>query len=247
MKSLMLPTGLQVLFNKEEIKAPLPAVIYFSLSKEASLSIDPFNQLTLCFDDCPIRVVSFSLPFHSDLKSFNEAIPIWADLLHKGDNFLTSFFHNVSLSIDELIRNEIIHSNLIAVAGLSRGAFIACHVAKLRPYINLILGFAPLTYLCYAKEFEGKSYDTSLDLESIIDSLVGKKLRFYIGNQDKRTGVEKCFQFINKLSNAHIRPRHSVANVELIIHHSHGHLGHGTLKPTFECGARWIKQNLIIS
>jgi esterase FrsA len=47
----------------------------------------------------------------------------------------------------------VIQKDKLAVMGLSRGVFIACHVAAAIPAVSTILGFAPLTNLCAIKEF----------------------------------------------------------------------------------------------
>jgi hypothetical protein len=243
MKTINLDSGLVAACNFEDLTAPLPTVFYFTLSKEASLSIDPFNQFTNYLSLYGIRVISFDLPFHTDLNSFHKAIDQWSEHLLNGHDILTPFFEKVSQSIDELIEKKLIDKEYLAVAGLSRGAFVACHIAAINPHISTILGFAPLTCLGYIKEFHNTSFN-SLDLTSIIPKLIGKQLRFYIGNQDLRVGTEKCFEFVFDLAKANREAKIRPNEVELFIELSQGHQGHGTLPPTFEKGALWL-QNII--
>lgn len=245
MKTLNLDTGLTVAYNFEEILIPLPTVFYFTLSKEASLNLDPFNQFTNYLKPFQVRVISFDLPFHSTIESFHKAIEEWNLNFEKGIDILTPFFQKVSLSIDELIKKKIVDPDLISVAGLSRGAFIACHVAAINSNIHTVLGFAPLSALSYIKEFKESKFEL-LDLIHITSKLIGKNLRFYIGNQDIRVGTQKCFEFIHRLAQANQEARIRPINVELIIQASHGHQGHGTLPPVFEDGAIWLKNKLII-
>jgi hypothetical protein len=246
MKTIDLKCGLTAAYNREEILDALPTVFYFTLSKEASLTIDPFNQFTAFFQEKNIRVVSFDLPYHSSIETFHTAIEKWCAHFKQGQDILTPYFEKVISAIDELILKGIVDKDNISIAGLSRGAFVACHIASRHPLINKIVGFAPLTTLAKVKEFKDVPYNKNLDLINIASSLIGKELRFYIGNTDTRVGVESCFEFINALSfenhEAKIRP----IKVELIIQASHGHLGHGTLAPTFENGALWIQKKIKI-
>ena len=246
MKTIELKCGLIAAYNHEEILDALPTVFYFTLSKEASLTIDPFNQFTLFFQGKNIRIVSFDLPYHSSIETFHTAIEKWSHHFKQGQDILTPFFEKIVDAIEELIIKGIVDKDNISVAGLSRGALVACHIASRHPLINTIVGFAPLTNFSKVKEFKDTPYNKQLDLINITTSLIGKELRFYIGNRDTRVSVESCFEFINTLSienhEAKIRP----IKVELIIQASQGHLGHGTLTPTFENGALWIQKKIKI-
>lgn len=81
-------------------------------------------------------------------------------------------------------------------------------------------------------------------LKSLIPHLIGKKLRFYIGNHDTRVGTANCFQFIEALAEASFQNRISSSDVELIIGPSIGHQGHGTSKEIFTKGADWMAEKL---
>lgn len=231
--------------NSKNLEGPLPALFYFTLSKEASLSIDPYNQLVQSLPQKGLRVFSYDLPYHTIPSSFPQAIAKWAEHFARGEDILTPFFKEVSTDIDDLIHQGIVDSKHVAVAGLSRGAFVACHVAALNRHVKTILGFAPLTQLSKIKEFAGLNC-TSLDLSHIAPKLVGKKLRFYIGNRDTRVGTDRCFSFIEELALAHEQHGLRSFEVELIIQASHGHMGHGTLRDTFESGALWLQKKLEI-
>jgi hypothetical protein len=99
----------------------------------------------------------------------------------------------------------------------------------------------------FAKEFqEIKDNPAALavNMENLIPSLLDRKLRFYIGNCDQRTGTRHCFDFIEKLSFAMFDARNRSPSVELIISPSVGFQGHGTPKHIFHQGAQWLAEQL---
>lgn len=228
-------------------QGPMPVLFYFALSASASLEVDPFSQLVQFSDLSHLRIFSCSLPGHTNHpSSFEPAIASWAKHLISGDNILLDFINNVSLGVNALIEEGFIDTEKMAVAGLSRGALFATHLAAKNPLINTILGFAPLTKLESVEEFVDlpkEIYDT-LDLRSLSSQLINKKVRFYIGNRDTRVSTLSCFEFINELVDANFQNNAKSPPVELIISPSCGRYGHGTPPHIFKEGASWIKTEL---
>lgn len=229
---------------------PLPALFYFSLSAEESLCLDPYNQPVAFLSDYPLRIFSLDLPGHGKELRAIEAMKVWAHEIAQGHNFVSPFVAQVELAVNELVQREVIDSEKLGVAGLSRGGFIAAHVAAQIPLFRSILGFAPLTKLSYAKEFEQlqeQPLANSLNLDLLIPSLIGHPVRFYIGNRDTRVGTAHCFQFIESLADASFQARIRPPQVELIISPSIGLHGHGTSPPIFIEGAKWMLTQLGIA
>lgn len=223
---------------------PLPALIYFALSAEETLSLDPYSQPVKILHGKPIRIFSFTIPCHGHLFSNTHAMQAWANELKANQNFLNSFIKECSIVIDKLIHENIIDKHFLSVAGLSRGAFIATHLAAENRHISTVLGFAPLTTLEFLEEFKDTPNCNIYNLSNLYPKLLHKRLRFYIGNRDVRVGTEKCFEFINGLTNfAHAHGVRS-PQAELIISPSVGHKGHGTLPPVFQDGINWISPRL---
>jgi hypothetical protein len=222
---------------------PLPTVFYFSLSAEESLSLDPFNQPVTYLSQFPLRIFSITLPGHEDNLPAKEALNKWACAIENGHNIIGDFIHKTQEIVD-FLRKEKALNNKLAVAGLSRGAFIATHVAAQIPLFKTVLGFAPLTELDRAKEFESikdNSLVTSLRLHQLIPKLTSCSLRFYIGNLDTRVSTRACFDFIEALAQTSTSRS---PPVELIISPSIGKDGHGTSEAIFHQGAHWIAQQL---
>lgn len=222
-------------------EGPLPAVLYFALSAKESLHLDPFNQPARFLTSYPLRVFSFTLPGHHLPPT--EALHHWALEIGKGHDVISEFCNHVLETIEDLIAKNIIIEGKLAAAGLSRGGFIACHLAAKTRLISTILGFAPLTQLDFAKEFEGMDV-SSFNLSHLTTKLSDRTLRFYIGNRDIRVGTANCFHFISDLTEAAYHKKIRSSPIELIIGPSIGHQGHGTPPHVFKDGADWLAGKL---
>lgn len=226
---------------------PLATFFYFALSGRDSLTLDPFNQPVTFLGDAPIRCISFSLPFHGGELSNTEAINKWGSELLKANDFLDPFLSEAHQNIVDLIEAGYVDPDRIAIGGLSRGGFIATHLAAREQRIKTILGFAPLTQLGWMHEWrhqEDASLAKSYDLLHLIEKLAGRELRFYIGNRDLRVGTGACYEFIERLADYSYSNGYRSPPVELVITPSVGHKGHGTLPHTFKEGAEWLKSKL---
>lgn len=226
----------------------LPSLFYFALSGRESLLLDPFNQPTAFLGDAAIRRFSFTLPFHGGELTNSRAVERWGEELLRGRDVLTPFLYEAIATIDQLIEEGYVDSRKIAAAGLSRGGFIATHLAAKDPRIGTILGFAPMTEVGRMHEWrseEEAAFAKSFDLVNSAGALVGRALRYYIGNRDIRVGTAACFQFIERVAEESYRSGIRSPPVELIITPSVGHKGHGTLPHTFRAGADWIKERLL--
>ncbi|MCB1180831.1 MAG: prolyl oligopeptidase family serine peptidase [Chlamydiia bacterium] len=227
---------------------PLPAFFYFSLSAEESLKLAPFNAPVLHLQEDPLRVFSFTIPGHGEGFDKHEAMDIWADWAEKDSHFLFPFFEKVSETIGNLIDKKIVDPNKMAIGGLSRGGFIATHIAAKEKRFSTLLGYAPLTRLVTIEEFQRKKnplflkemekYDLSLLSEDLLHL---RHLRFYIGNRDVRVSTDACFAFIRTLSDVAYEKRTRELTIEMNITPSIGYKGHGTSDATFAEGANWIR------
>lgn len=239
----MKPFGDSFYLGPDLSEGALPILFYFALSAEESLAIDPYNQPAMFLTQFPVRIFSFDLPGHGPGLPAIEALQLWAKDIASGFNVIKHFVQKVKQVIHELKAHHLLIPEKLSVAGLSRGAFIASHVAAEIPEIRSILGFAPLTHLTFAKEFgelKENPLAESLNLSHLIPALIGRPLRFYIGNHDIRVGTARCFHFISSLSEASFQDKIRSPQVELIIKPSIGQYGHGTAKEVFHDGAQWI-------
>lgn len=228
-------------------KGRLPAVIYFSISGEDSLGLDPFNQPAVFLAEQGLRVFSMNLPAHGPNLNALEAIEVWAQNFAEGRDPLSPFIDQVIFSLNALIDRGLIITEKLGLMGLSRGGLIACLVAAKYPGIRAIAGFAPMTKLSAAKEFKEIADDPSVrqyDLENHLDPLCEQKIRFYIGNRDIRVGTDRCFHLVQTLTESAFQKGIRSPHIEMVISPSIGHMGHGTPKEIFHDGATWLGKQL---
>lgn len=224
----------------------LPSVFYFALSGVESLTLDPYNQPAIFLAEHGLRVFSLTLPAHEEGHPHREAMKRWAERIASGHDIVGDFAAACHRALDFLIDLGYVDRHHIGVAGLSRGAFIAGHVAAQDERIRCLLGFSPLTKLTTLDEFNPleESRLRNISLHSIIDRLASKTIRCYIGNRDMRVGTPDCFTFIHSLAEAAYAHNRRSPPVELVIFPSIGHKGHGTPPEIFRSGADWLAQVL---
>lgn len=189
-----------------------------------------------------------TIPGHEAGLLKEKAMEYWAHHVSKGDDIISPFIDQICETIDQLEKHHLLIKHKVAVAGLSRGGYIALHSAIRSKKIDYVLCFAPITDLSFVKTFHAiKTHPIveELKLEHHLPSLIHKKIRFYIGNRDVCVGTHKCVDFALKIADYayehHIRSPH----VECIISPSVGKEGHGTLPDIFQQGAQWLKDHLL--
>jgi esterase FrsA len=228
--------------SKEE--GPKPAFFYFSLSAKDSLLTHPYNQPATYLSQFPIRIFSATLPEHEEGKLPQDAIQKWADCFEKGIDLISPFIDDMANCISKLVEMQLVLPKKIAIGGLSRGGFIACHIASKVKEISHILGFAPLTFLSHTAEFIKTGISSAvehLDILHLKDMLFHRSIRFYIGNRDLRVSTADCFECIRTFADTAFDHRIRSSSIEMIIGPSIGHLGHGTSPEVFQSGAEWIR------
>jgi len=228
-------------------KGRLPAVIYFALSAQESLDLDPYNQPAVYLSKYPLRVFSLNLPYHGPDLNAIDAIGMWAQAFSHHQDPLTPFIDQVIFALETLISQGYILREKIGFMGLSRGGLIACLTATKFLDVSAIVGFAPMTELTFAREFktlQGQKEVEAFNLEKHIKILSEKKIRFYIGNRDLLVGTDKCFHLIRLLAEEAFQGGMRSSPFEMMIRPSIGHMGHGTPKEVFESGAHWLGKTL---
>ena len=226
-------------------EGPKPTIFYFALSAQDSLLQDPYNQPVKCIDLEKYRVFSLDLPDHEPPKSPYDAIGSWVSSSQKDSMYLQHFFSNLKKAIETLIHQNLIDLSKLGFMGLSRGAFVASHMAALFESSIPIVGFSPLIKLSKVKEaLEFDFSDVSLDLYSLTHRLMNKKIKFFIGNRDTRVHSNICAEFILTLSDYAVKHGIKSPPIELEIFPSIGYMGHGTPKNIFEAGSLYLMDKL---
>ncbi len=241
------PEGIQVYHRgAPPERGALPALFYLALSGEESLCLDPFNQPVQSLVDEQLRIYSVTLPAHGEGLSPNEAMQRWAEKVEQGQSPVGPVVDEIPRAVTYLIEAGLIDPAHIAIAGLSRGAFAAAHVASVDPRFRTLLGFAPLTRLTGAGSFKEVWHlpqAAALNIDRL--ALYDRTIRFYIGNRDTLVGTDQCFQAVEALVEAAHNQRIRSAPIEMIISASIGYQGHGTSPEVFRAGASWVQQRLL--
>ncbi|MCX6990207.1 MAG: hypothetical protein NTX49_03980 [Chlamydiae bacterium] len=244
MRCLATPSGQTLWYVGPDLsEGAIASVFYFSLSAKESLLTDPFNQMVVKLQNSPIRIFSIDLPYHGEDLPATDAMKGWAEEISQGKDPLTPFFQKTADSLQFLRDEGLISLDKTAIVGLSRGALVALKVAAKLSWLPMILGFAPLTQIKYAKEFSSITHNdivTSLNPNHQLLDLIHKKIRFYISNRDMRVSTKECFTFISSLANLAYEHGVKAPQIELLIKPPLGAQGHGTSKEIFEEGALWI-------
>ena len=146
------------------------------------------------------------------------------------------FLDDAQKAIDFCFHQRLVDPDKLGVMGLSRGGFIAAHLAAREPRFRFLLLFAPVTSLRLTKEF-AHIPTSHLDLENIAEKISDRHIRLYIGNEDTRVGTRSCFDFAMSCVE---KKKTRAASVEMIVSQSIGQMGHGTSPEIFKQGAEWM-------
>lgn len=221
---------------------PLPGFFYFAFSAEESLCQDPYNQPVAALANARLRCYSLTLPSHGTGFQNRDAMRLWAEDVQIGAPALLEFYDLVEEAIRFLVAAGWLDPNRIAFGGLSRGGFVATHLAARLGNSAGVVGYAPLTRISFLHELEG--IGGALDLHEIASQLVDTPIRYYIGNRDLRVSTEECFDLVRRVAEAAYAGGIRSPKVELIVTPSIGYQGHGTPPESFYGGAQWILAQL---
>ncbi len=228
-------------------EGPLPALFYFGAAGDESLGQEPFCLPIRHLEGEAIRIFSLTLPGHGEGFDKHKAIRYWADQMLAGETLLRDFVHQCVEIIHELITKGVIDPAYLATAGLSRGGFIATHIAASEPQVKAVCAFAPMTDLAYSEHFKEVKDLPHVQAQALIHlapQLAHTSVRFYIGNRDIAVGTRGAFDVIEAIAEyAFIRNQRS-PQAELFIRPSIGHRGHGTPPEAFREGAFYLKEQL---
>ncbi len=248
LKQPLFKTPIPLFYTGPDLAEPdLPCIIYLALSAEESLLTDPFNQpVSFLQNKYPVRVFSVNLPFHGNGLLATQAMNKWAEEMSSGSDVLANFLDDLETSL-RILFDHLGSPSKVAIMGLSRGGFLASHIAARFSEISTLLTYAPLTRLDECVEFKNLKELPSveaLDIDKLTSKLLHKTIKTYIGNRDLRVGTDRCYTWIRNLTNAAFDHNIRSPHIELVLKPSIGHLGHGTSKETFEEGALWIAHKL---
>ncbi len=224
-----------------------PALFYFCTAGMQTLTESPFCDLLDHFPTS-LRIFSLSLPFHEEGISNRHSLrDHWGLAFQENPQFLEQFFSKFKAIFRYLQNQEYLSPNRIAVAGISRGGFIATNLAARHPEINHLLAFAPMTDLNgspYFNDLPQSAY--TYNASNLIEKLEKTKTFFLIGNCDIAVSTEACISFISKLISHQSSQGQRSPETLFKLRPSIGHRGHGSSPETFKEGALWLCKMLAL-
>jgi len=253
-KKIETPSGLTLFYLGPDIAhGKLPALLYFSLSGEESLELEPFCHPPKKLEVEPIRTFSVTLPGHEEGLNKFHAMKFWADSIRDGKYLLEELITKLDESLNWLISEEIIDPRHVAVAGLSRGGLIAGLLAAKNNYIKTLVCFAPVVELSVLEDFSDFRDNKRLNDRASRLSLVGaveklthlEHLRFYMATRDEKVNTDSCYHFIREMAEKVHEKRARHCHVELYLTTPIGQKGHGTAPHIFDEGTELIKRQLL--
>jgi dienelactone hydrolase len=212
------PSGIRFGLQGEKGPAPAPTLFVFATTIEPALTSLTYNKVGGILAKHGYLCVSLDLPYHPGGE-----LDGWAEATKMGERWLPEFVSKVSQILDYLIQEGYTDPQKVAVAGSSRGAFVAMHIAAADQRVKCAIGFVPVTDLTQLTEFAGlkdSEYAKSLSLMNVAGKLAGRPIWVAIGSNDERVNTDKAIEFTRKVVAASIarKPPTSAEYVDVELH-----------------------------
>ena len=208
-------------------------VLTFAMDRATSLSARPYCFAAEYFLEQGHRAASFDLPAHGDrIDARGSAIEGMRNRFVAGDYPFAGFVEDGKAVIDECIKRGLAKPGRIAVAGTSRGGYMALRLLAGDRRVAAGAGFAPVTDWRELREFaadKDRADVAALQLANFIPGMLGKQVYVAIGKTDTRVGTRRCQEFVDALTKASSDAGGKAASVEFHLTDDGGH----------SCGEEW--------
>ncbi|MDX9976056.1 MAG: prolyl oligopeptidase family serine peptidase, partial [FCB group bacterium] len=188
----------------ERLAADPALLLTFAMDRRLSISITPYCLTTEYFLAQGHRVVSFDLPMHGErVDTYGSDIVGMRNAFVAGKEVFAEFVEEGKAVIDECIRRGWAKPGRIAVAGTSRGGYMALRLMAGDERIAAGAGFAPVTDWALLKEFaedRERADVQALRLANFAPQMAGRHVYLAIGNKDERVGTQSCKQLAEQLA-----------------------------------------------
>jgi dienelactone hydrolase len=206
-KKMIAKAGTAFAMLPPQASKPAPTLLLFSATVEESLTTEPYCRVGRLLHAQGWNVVSLDLPCHGADQRAGEPTELagWAARIAKGEDVVAPFQKQVNDVVEHLVANGVADPARIAVAGTSRGGFLAFQAAAGNPRIRAVAAFAPVTDLIALREFAGQDKNSlvqRLALMNAAEKLAGRAAWITIGDHDDRVGTDKAVAFAEALKRA---------------------------------------------
>jgi esterase FrsA len=193
-----------VLRPHQVVATPRPTVFLFAVAADVTIDSPTYNAAT-----DPLRregwlIVSMDPPAHGEDARAGESPDLtgWAQRVAAGQPLVEPFVTNVSRAIDSLIATKQSDPTAIFAVGISRGGFLALHLAAVDHRVRGVVAMMPVTDLRALLEFRNVVAPERYLLTSVAGQLSRTPLYVRIAEQDGRVSTEACQQFVNTVEQA---------------------------------------------
>jgi len=222
-----LPSGSRYGIIGERHEKPAPLLLMIQGSLENALAEPIYTEAARLLREKGFVTVLIDAPAHGpDVRSGEKVeLAAWSERIGSGEDLLANFLSRARELLDALVQQGIADPRRIAVAGTSRGGFLAFHVAAIDPRVRCAAGISPVTELLRLREFDSctrKDSAEKLSLVHLTSRLVSKPAWISMGNHDERVGTDAAINFARRLTAANIE-HNGRAPVDLVVHSTPGH------------------------
>ena len=206
-ETLRTPSGTALAMLPAQTGGPAPTLLLFALAGTDTLNTEPYGRVGRLLHAQGWNVVSLDLPCHGDDRRRGEPAELagWAVRVKAGEDIVAAFQARVNDVIEHLVATDVADPARIAVAGTSRGGFMAFQTAAGNPRIRAVAAFSPVTDLLALNEFAGQEENPlvkRLALANEAEKLADRAVWITIGNADTRVDTARAVAFARSLASA---------------------------------------------
>jgi alpha-beta hydrolase superfamily lysophospholipase len=203
----MVVGGLSLALMPPQAAGAAPTLLLLASTATDTLSVEPYCHVGCRLHAQGWNVASLDLPCHGADRRAGEPAELegWAARASRGEDFVSAFCARARAAVEHMVDAGIADPCRLAVAGTSRGGFLALHAAAAEPRLRAVAAFAPVTELAALREFAGQGEAPlvrRLALLGAVEALAGRATWIIIGNADERVGTANAVALAGALDAA---------------------------------------------
>jgi dienelactone hydrolase len=229
----------------EKPASPAPVLFLFAADLDRTLTDPAYNRVgRLLHQHHGFLFVSLDAPCHGKDNVENASNPLatWRTRIDRGDDLVGDFNRKCTQVLDHLVAEHYADPSRVAVAGTSRGGFLALHWAAAEPRVRCVAAFSPVTELMALTEFKDAKDPArarALDVNTNAGKLADRPMWVEIGNDDHRVGTDRAIAFTRAL----VREASATKLPPLVELHVIATAGHSTPAAAHDEAVAWIARH----